>query len=53
MNESKKTKQQLILELKELQARHDVSRQHPQKAAKRIQAEVTKRKRTEKVLENR
>ena len=53
MNESSKTNQQLLLEIEELRARLDVAQQRLQEANERMQAEMTERKRTEQVLEER
>ena len=53
MNKSSKTNQQLLLEVEELRTRLDVAQQHLQEANERMQAEMTERKRTEQVLEER
>jgi formate hydrogenlyase transcriptional activator len=53
MNKSSKTNQQLLLEIEELRTRLDVSQQHLQEANERMQAEMTERKGTEQVLEER
>jgi formate hydrogenlyase transcriptional activator len=53
MSESSKTYQQLLLEIEELGARLAVAQQRLLEAIERIQAEITERKGTEQVLEER
>jgi len=53
MNKSSKTNQQLLLEIEELRTRLVVAQQRLQEANERMQAEMTERKRTEQVLEER
>lgn len=53
MNKSSKKNEQLLLEIEELRTRLDVSQQHLQEANERMQAEMTERKQTEQVLEER
>ena len=53
MNKSSKTNQQLLLEVEELRTRLDVAQQRLQEANGQVQAEMTKLKGTEQVLEER
>ncbi len=53
MNESRKTNQQLLVEIEELEARLSVAQQRLQEADERMQAQMTEFKRTEQVLEER
>ena len=53
MNKSSRTNQQLLLEIEELRAKLAVAKQRLQEANERMQAEMTERKGTEQVLEER
>ena len=53
MNKSSKTNQQPLLEIDELRAKLDVARQRLQEANERMQAEMSERRQTEQVLEER